>query len=71
MQCDEQCSIREKERGILSAPPFETQINAIIHEISWRNQTHLEKRSENILENYTLGRALARKRTCEKRQSHS
>lgn len=55
---------REKERrkkGVLSAPTFETQINAIIHEISWRNQTHLEKRSENILQNYTPERALAKK----------
>lgn len=49
MQCNERCSIRGRERkresegkrekerrkkGVLSAPTFETQINAIIHEIS-------------------------------------
>lgn len=50
---------KEREREI-SAPTFETQINAIIHWISWRNQTHLKKRAENILENYTPERALGR-----------
>lgn len=58
-QCDERCSIKERKREI-SAPTFETQINAIIHWISWRNQTHLKKCAENILENYTPERALGR-----------
>jgi hypothetical protein len=33
---------------------------AIIHEIGWRDQTHLKKRTENIRENYTPERATER-----------
>lgn len=57
--CNELYSISGKERRgrSISAIGNAKNFHAIIHEIGWRDQTHLKKRTENIRENYTPERA--------------